>query len=230
VTAPATAKAKTIGKGTCDPSTGQLVNPVNAPSAPALQGRATAADIVGDGGCCPGTVHSRQMPRPKPIPMGPVIARRVLQQLKPKKKLVLELGSPRRHRGHWACPLRIRGHADGQVHLVSGGDGIQALDVAIQFARTLLEPGDNILWYGVPVRDIFPRSIPNWGDTKAYRRMIRLVEKETAAYEPRYWRKHPRLKKALGEDRRTKEGKARAAWRDKLRGSASGDWRKRLRK
>ena len=145
-------------------------------------------------------------------PIGQVIARRELQQLKPKKKIILELGMPRRDRGAWGCPVRLRGLLDmggERVHWILGEDSVQAIELAMQFARTVLEPGDNVVWLGMPVRDIFTRSIPNWGDAKAYRRMLRIVEEESAAYERKYWRRHPGLKKAMGEDKTTAEGKAR---------------------
>jgi hypothetical protein len=149
--------------------------------------------------------------RLRPRPIGRVIARRELRQLKPKKKLILELGVPKRDRGAWACPVRVRGlleRGGERVHWILGEDSVQALDLAMQFARTLLEPNDNVLWFDLPVRDLFSRPIPNWGDVKAYRRLIRLVEEESAAYERRYWKRHPGLKKTLGQDLRTTVGRA----------------------
>ena len=80
----------------------------------------------------------------KPIEIGTVVAERKLtfQSDDLQKNVTLVVGQPVRpdiadESDPWWCPIQLRG-LDDRVHSIAGEDSLQALVLALEFARTLL--------------------------------------------------------------------------------------------
>lgn len=94
--------------------------------------------------------------------LGEVIAVRRLKIVgEPRRRVEIRIGRPRRAGQDWACPIQLQGLGGGSVQLVYGIDGLQALDLAIEAARVLLErSAERFSWLGEEGTGI-PRTIPD---------------------------------------------------------------------
>jgi len=93
----------------------------------------------------------------KPIEIGTVVAERKLtfQSDDLQKSVTLVVGQPIRsdiadESASWWCPIQLRG-LDDRVHSIAGEDSLQALVLALEFARTLLkntakDDGGTVSW------------------------------------------------------------------------------------
>jgi hypothetical protein len=93
----------------------------------------------------------------KPIEIGTVVAERKLtfQSDDLQKSVTLVVGQPVRsdiadESDPWWCPIQLRG-LDDRVHSIAGEDSLQALVLALEFARTLLtttakDDGGTVSW------------------------------------------------------------------------------------
>src|SRR5215203_1992280 len=81
-----------------------------------------------------------------------VAARRVFHRAKDGKPVVLTIGVPHQApRRDWACAVRVTGLDPwlSRSRLIFGVDGVQALQLAIQFASATLEScGHRLQWLG----------------------------------------------------------------------------------
>src|SRR5271155_3833716 len=80
--------------------------------------------------------------------LGPVVASGTLtEDGQPPNRAEIVLGAPRRLGTDWECPFSLRGLEDESVKATTGSDSLQALQLAIQALRVLLEEnGRRFLW------------------------------------------------------------------------------------
>ena|SRR5688572_26335585 len=123
-----------------------------------------------------------------PKPFGEVIARRRLNPPDaPGRSVVVSLGKPREaeEADHWECPFRISGSGIRQVEYGRGVDAFQALTMALEGIRYVLDRLDTPLVWGEIFDDHsgFQRIVPllpePGGIAKGIRRMERVVDQET---------------------------------------------------
>lgn len=93
----------------------------------------------------------------------PIAVRRFFVVDQPGREVVLTIGKPRPWRGDWACAVLVEGVPNERRRRVCGVDAIQALQIALEYARRTLdasglsltlfengEPGDLGLPFAVP--------------------------------------------------------------------------------
>jgi hypothetical protein len=113
----------------------------------------------------PRRAHPKQTSRK--VPLGKIIARRTLQQVRPRRTLTLEIGEPFEQprtplgQQNWGCPFRIKGLDGGRVRTATGIDSAQALELVFQAVRVRMEEaGNRVRWYDRPASLMFVRQIP----------------------------------------------------------------------
>jgi hypothetical protein len=93
-----------------------------------------------------------------------VIAERELEVVgSPSRKVKVRLSRPIQvDTGDWACTHRIVGLGDDMVGVTSGVDSMQALQLALDHVRTILEQSsERLAWFGnEEMGSGIPRSIP----------------------------------------------------------------------
>ncbi len=112
---------------------------------------------------------------------GTMIATRRLMLVPSGRPVVLEIDAPvPRRSGEWTCAYRIRGIGRTRAGRVSGGDGIQALQLAFAGLRQALEPfAATLTWTGESGELGLPEPIPDYFGGEFRRRLERLVRQET---------------------------------------------------
>jgi len=114
----------------------------------------------------------------------------------PRVRALVQLGEPEQVAKHeWRCPYEIRGAGARGVKYAYGVDALQALSLAFQGIRALVDSLPHDLdWMGEPIELAFPRMIPYFGSNKFTRRLQKMVDQELAAnlklQEERYQRRH----------------------------------------
>jgi Domain of unknown function (DUF6968) len=128
--------------------------------------------------------------------LGRVVARRNLcEKGAVNATVTVSIGLPRPDRrsryGDWECPYLIEGIGPAKVGRAGGVDALQALMLAIQCARAMLEhSGRSIFWLDPDLGPDIPELVPS-ALGKRFRERVRLsIERETV----RAWRE--RIKSA----------------------------------
>ena len=110
-----------------------------------------------------------------------VIAKRQLQGERPSQIAVLRIGKPRKEpSGDWYCPYEISGIGLQGVRKARGIDGLQALLMAIEAARTTLDEHESEwTWEGGEEGESgIPRLVPTFYGKEFARRMGDLIDRE----------------------------------------------------
>jgi hypothetical protein len=68
-----------------------------------------------------------------------ILSRRLLVSGRPKRHLTVRFERPRRWRRNWACRFEFRGLGKRELHQAYGVDSVQALTLAIEMARILID-------------------------------------------------------------------------------------------
>src|SRR5262245_33466883 len=90
----------------------------------------------------------------------------------PRIRALVSLGEPEQvAKQEWRCPYKIRGAGIRRVDYAYGVDALQALSLAFQGIRALVDSlPHNLGWMGEPMELAFPRTIPYFGSKKFTRR------------------------------------------------------------
>ncbi|WP_155798763.1 DUF6968 family protein [Sorangium cellulosum] len=113
----------------------------------------------------------------------PIAVRRYSVEGQPEREIVLKIGQPFQVSPpgvDWACPVVLEGLGDGHSKCVYGIDGVQAIQLAIQYARIQLEAsGLPLLWMSEEPGDLgLPRAIESTVGLWFQRELEKIVEKE----------------------------------------------------
>ena len=135
--------------------------------------------------------------------LGVVIAVRQLHGEGRRPKVVtVKLGKPRRSKEiDWECPFSITGLRIRGIQYGRGVDAIQALYMALEGVRVLLErSGARLTWIGGQPGDAgFYRFVPKFFGPKFSKRLDRVIDREVEAFCRRAEGKHRRLPKSADE-------------------------------
>ena len=109
------------------------------------------------------------------------IAVRTLHLLPSRRPVVLELEAPvARRAGAWVCTYRVTGLGRARAGRATGGDGLEALLLAVDAVRRELEPFEGRLtWTGEPGELGLPTAVPDFLGADFRRRVARMVRAET---------------------------------------------------
>ncbi|XXY18801.1 hypothetical protein WME88_04005 [Sorangium sp. So ce216] len=113
----------------------------------------------------------------------PIAVRRYSVEGQPELEITLKIGQPfpvSPPGVDWACPVALEGLGDGQVKCVYGIDGVQAVQLAMQYARNQLEAsGLQLLWMNEEPGDLgLSRTIDSNVGLWFQRELEQLVENE----------------------------------------------------
>ena len=116
------------------------------------------------------------------VPFGPVIAeRRLNPRGAPRRSVVVSLGRPRRTKGSddWECPFRIAGAGKRRVEYGFGVDAFQALTMALEGIRHIVDRSDPPLVWSDTLDDHsgFQRVIPLLAEPSGAARSTARVER-----------------------------------------------------
>ena len=141
------------------------------------------------------------------IPIGAVIARRTLVDVKSKARIVVSIGAPVfiGDGWDWACPYRISGLRKTLFGHAYGIDGIQALQLVGLAIRAELEKTKRKLcWHDEPYWQVgFPRFVNGIGLPAFERHLERMIEKEHRRFpaDLKAWRKRAKSKNGVWRHR-----------------------------
>jgi uncharacterized protein DUF6968 len=132
--------------------------------------------------------------------LGVVIGARRLRGEGPKPKAVLvRVGKPRRSKGpDWECPFSINGLGIRGIQCAHGIDAIQALTMALEGIRVLLErSGARLSWVGGDLGDAgFERFVPNLFGREFSRRLNGMIDQEVERFARAIEKKHQKRSNA----------------------------------
>lgn len=135
--------------------------------------------------------------------LGVVIAVRQLHGEGRRPKVVtVKLGKPRRSKEiDWECPFSITGLGIRGIQYGRGVDAVQALSMALEGARVLLErSGARLSWSaGQPGDTGFYRFVPKFFGPKFSKRLERIIDREVERFGRAIEMKHRRLPKSADE-------------------------------
>ncbi len=132
------------------------------------------------------------------VPVGTVIARRTLVDVKSGAPIVVSIGAPVfiGDGWDWACPYRIRGLSKPLSGHAHGIDGIQALQLVSLAIREALEKTKrSFSWHDQPFWQLgFPKMINGIGIAAFERHLEDVVEREYRRFprDLKAWRKRAR--------------------------------------
>lgn len=138
----------------------------------------------------------------------PIAVRRYAVEGDPARQVVLTIGKPKPWRGDWACTVLIEGIPEGRRRRIAGVDPLQALQMAMVYARHELDAaGLPLTWLDGEPGDVgLPLPITGcWGlafQRKLERHMDREVERMNdaiAAYSKVRNRRRARERARRGE-------------------------------
>ncbi len=115
----------------------------------------------------------------------PVAERQLSVVGAPDRTVVVTIGKPRPDPdGDWVCAFRIDGIEDSRRHLAYGVDSIQALLIAIERARIMLDAsGLDFIWQGGEPGDTgIPRTVPSFYGLAFARKIERHIEREVEQF------------------------------------------------
>ncbi len=112
--------------------------------------------------------------------LGTVIATRTLKISKTGKKVLVKIGQPRRGKKCWFCPCKIAGIKNGFTTYIYGEDAIQALMLALEFVRIVLEGSrEKVTWADFDDGFTgFPRYVNYSFGMDLYKRLNQMLDKE----------------------------------------------------
>ncbi|WP_437992364.1 DUF6968 family protein [Sorangium sp. So ce145] len=113
----------------------------------------------------------------------PIAERRYSVEGQPGREIILKIGRPFEVSPpgvDWACPVVFEGLDDGCSKCVYGIDGVQAIQLAMQYARNQLEAsGLQLLWMTDEPGDLgLPRPIESTLGVWFQRELEQMVESE----------------------------------------------------
>ena len=117
--------------------------------------------------------------------LGSLVAERQLQGELPSQIAVLKIGKPRKEPGgDWYCPYRISGIGFQGVRKARGIDALQALLMAIEAVRTILDEHETKwTWEGGEEGESgIPRVVPTFYGKEFARRLGDLIDRELEAF------------------------------------------------
>jgi hypothetical protein len=90
------------------------------------------------------------LPKVRDVVMGKVIAARRLESARNAVPVTVEIGMPRRARGHddYLCPYRVKGIGDEVVRASYGVDAVQALELVMYAIGSTLAKHAHLRWFG----------------------------------------------------------------------------------
>ena len=135
---------------------------------------------------------------------GTIVATRRLSLIGTKGKIVIvKIGKPRKLGGEeWACPFFIDGLGVQKIVYGHGFDAIQALVMALEGIRTVLEKtGKRLSWAdGEAGLTGFSRFVPIFYGLKFMKRVDRLIDREVRSFARAAERKHRREHRTKAEE------------------------------
>jgi len=135
--------------------------------------------------------------------LGVVIAVRQLHgEGRQPKVVTVKLGMPRRSKERdWECPFSITGLGIRGIQYGRGVDAIQALCMALEGVRVLLErSGARFSWSAGQAGDAgFDRFVPNLFGLRFSKRLNRMIDREVERFARAIEMKHRRLPKSAHE-------------------------------
>jgi hypothetical protein len=98
---------------------------------------------------------------------------------------IARLGFPRLREGdrEWSCACQIEGLKDGEIRLVRGADGLQALTIASSFIRKVLDRLKIVGAEVVPHEIVFPRYVPFCLGVEHHRHLCKILDAEVKKKE-----------------------------------------------
>jgi hypothetical protein len=114
-----------------------------------------------------------------------VAVRRVRKGGSSRQEVVVWLGKPRKvSREEWVCPYHVSGTWIKKSQYAHGIDSFQALLLALEGIRVVLEKsGKQLEWAGGELGDHgFPRFVPTFYGLRFVRRLNRLIDREVARF------------------------------------------------
>lgn len=129
------------------------------------------------------------------IPVGTVIARRTMVDVKSKARVVISIGAPVciGDGWDWACPYRISGLEKTLFGHAYGIDGIQALQlVGLDIRQALEKTKRKFSWLDQPYWQVgFPKFVNGIGIPAFDRHLERVIENEYRRFpaDLKVWRK-----------------------------------------
>jgi hypothetical protein len=124
---------------------------------------------------------------PRKRKLSPPIARRELEEIGAFIKVIVSIGTPRRHpKGDWECWFSIEGRGKRDLQKVGGVDALQALLLAVECARvTLDKTGRRFKWLendSDKAGSGIPRYVPTHLGPLAETRINIAIEREGKRY------------------------------------------------
>lgn len=112
----------------------------------------------------------------------PIAIRRYAVGGEPSREVVLTIGKPRPWRGDWACSVLIEGIAAPRRRRIAGIDALQALQMAMVYARHALDSsGLRLIWLDGEPGDVgLPLPVTGCWGYAFQRRLERQMEREVA--------------------------------------------------
>jgi hypothetical protein len=119
--------------------------------------------------------------------IGLIVARRDLNEIGSNRRVVVSIGTPRRHpKGYWESWFSLEGLGKPDVHRVGGEDALQALLIAVEGARvTLDKTGRRFSWLESDPDKAgsgIPRYVPMHLGPLAEARINIAIERESKRY------------------------------------------------
>ena len=110
----------------------------------------------------------------------PIAVRRYAVAGEPGREIVLTIGRPRASRGDWACTVLIEGTAKPQRRRIHGIDAMQAIQLAMVYARQQLDAsGLSLTWLdGEPGAVGLPRPVTDCWGLDFQRKLERHMDRE----------------------------------------------------
>lgn len=113
----------------------------------------------------------------------PIAVRRFTVLGEPDREVTLTLGKPRPSLGDWACSVLIEGIPNARRRRIHGVDAVQALQLALEYARRELDrSGLALTWLdeGEPGSLGLPFSAPTHHGVYFQQRMERYMDRRAA--------------------------------------------------
>ncbi|WJR76463.1 hypothetical protein [Bradyrhizobium sp. NP1] len=80
------------------------------------------------------------------------------------------------HANEWVCSFQVHGLKDDRIRHACGRHGLQALVIASDVIRKLLDRTKNISFDGPAYELVFPRYIPICGGLEFHRELCKLID------------------------------------------------------
>ena len=118
-----------------------------------------------------------------PRELGPVVAQRELRETSTDRTLMVQIGKPRRGDRAWECPFRICGLGRTRVRVAYGVDAVQALVMAVEGTRVLIQKSGRSISFLADGDGGVPRYVPQWYGTQFAQRIGRMIDRELDKFD-----------------------------------------------